>query len=180
MWRRAAPAVLLAGLWLVATGPAAGAHAVLRGSDPAGGASVRRAPGTVTLRFSEAPDPGLSVVHVIDTSGREVSAGGTAPVGAGRRRPGRAVAAGRRRPLELLLGAGAAGRRGSHRPGRVRPAPAPASGPAARRRAGAGRRRAAGHGGRHLERRGRAAGAAAGIRHRPLAGGPRRRGRCAG
>src|SRR6266536_2399787 len=37
MWRRAAPAVLLAGLWLVATGPAAGAHAVLRGSDPAGG-----------------------------------------------------------------------------------------------------------------------------------------------
>src|SRR6266536_2457009 len=95
MWRRAAPAVLLAGLWLVATGPAAGAHAVLRGSDPAGGASVRRAPGTVTLRFSEAPDPGLSVVHVIDTSGREVSAGGTAPVAGS--------------PLELRVPLGALG-----------------------------------------------------------------------
>src|SRR6266536_2073955 len=95
MWRRAAPAVLLAGLWLVATGPAAGAHAVLRGSDPAGGASVRRAPGTVTLRFSEAPGPGLSVGHVIDTSGREVSAGGTAPVAGS--------------PLELRVPLGALG-----------------------------------------------------------------------
>ncbi len=83
MWRRAAAAApaVLAGLWLVATGPAADAHAVLRGSDPAGGASVDRAPAAVTLHFTEAPDPALSVVHVLDSSGREVSAGSTMVAG---------------------------------------------------------------------------------------------------
>jgi copper transport protein len=80
MWRRAALAAVLAGLWLVTTGPAAGAHAMLRGSDPAAGASLDRAPGRVTLTFTEAPDPALSVVHVLDTSGREVSAGPAVPV----------------------------------------------------------------------------------------------------
>jgi copper transport protein len=80
MWRRATLAAVLAGLWLVTTGPAAGAHAMLRGSDPAAGASLDRAPGRVTLTFTEAPDPALSVVHVLDTSGREVSAGPAAPV----------------------------------------------------------------------------------------------------
>jgi methionine-rich copper-binding protein CopC len=76
VWRRAAAAAVLAGLWLVAggAGPAA-AHAMLRGSDPAGGASLERAPRAVTLTFTEAPDPALSVVHVLDTSGRPVSAG---------------------------------------------------------------------------------------------------------
>src|SRR6266536_2039227 len=59
MWRRAAAAAALAGLWLVATGAAdpAGAHAMLRGSDPAGGASLDRSPAAVTLHFTEAPDP---------------------------------------------------------------------------------------------------------------------------
>src|SRR6266536_422166 len=80
MWRRAALAAVLAGLWLVTTGPAASAHAMLRGSDPAAGASLDRAPGRVTLTFTEAPDLALSVVHVLDTSGREVSAGPAAPV----------------------------------------------------------------------------------------------------
>jgi copper transport protein len=83
MWRRAAAAAGLAGLWLVATGPAAGAHAMLRGSDPAGGASLDRAPQAVTLRFTEAPDPALSVVHVLDTAGHEVSAGSVAAVAGG-------------------------------------------------------------------------------------------------
>ncbi len=80
MWRKAARAALLAIAWLLLTGPAAGAHAVLRGSDPAAGASVARAPAAVTLRFTEAPDPALSVVRVLDTAGRVVSrgaAGGT-------------------------------------------------------------------------------------------------------
>lgn len=74
MWRRAAVAAAVAGLWLVASGPAAGAHAVLTSSDPAGGASLDRAPGVVTLQFSEAPDPALSTVHVLDSSGHEVPA----------------------------------------------------------------------------------------------------------
>jgi copper transport protein len=79
MWRRAAVAAALAGLWLVGGGPAAGAHAVLTSSEPAAGASLDRAPGAVTLQFSEAPDPALSTVHVLDSSGHEVPAA-AAPV----------------------------------------------------------------------------------------------------
>jgi copper transport protein len=94
MWRRAAPAALLAIAWLVVTGPAAGAHAVLRGSEPAGGASVARAPDAVTLRFSEAPDPSLSVVRVLDTAGRVVSRGAARTAGS---------------PLELRVPLGAPG-----------------------------------------------------------------------
>jgi copper transport protein len=97
MWRRVAIATLLAGLWIVATGPAAGAHAALRGSDPAAGSSIRRAPGALTLRFSEAPDPGLSAVNVLDTSGREVSGDRGAPTPV----PGA--------PLELRVPLGAIG-----------------------------------------------------------------------
>jgi copper transport protein len=79
VWRRAAVATALAGLWLLASGPAAGAHAVLTSSEPAAGASLDRAPAAVTLRFSEAPDPALSTVHVLDTAGHEVPAA-AAPV----------------------------------------------------------------------------------------------------
>jgi copper transport protein len=89
MWRRVALTTLLAGLWLVATGPAAGAHAMLRAADPAAGSSIERAPRALTLRFSEAPDPGLSAVHLLDALGREVSTGRTTPTA--------------RRPLELRL-----------------------------------------------------------------------------
>ena len=81
MWRGAAPAALLAIVWLLLTGPSAGAHAVLRGSDPAAGASIARAPAAVTLRFTEAPDPALSVVRVLDTAGRVVSSGAAGGAG---------------------------------------------------------------------------------------------------
>ncbi|HYT26962.1 MAG TPA: CopD family protein [Actinomycetota bacterium] len=87
--RRPAVVALLACLWLVATGPAAGAHALLRSSDPASGASLDRAPQAVTVAFTEVPDPRLSIVHVLDTSGRSVEAGKAAAV------PGR--------PLELRV-----------------------------------------------------------------------------
>jgi copper transport protein len=79
----------LAGLWLLATGPAAAAHGALRSSDPAGGSSLDRAPSAVTLRFTERPDPGLSTVRVLDSSGRVVAGGPARPV------PGR--------PAELRL-----------------------------------------------------------------------------
>src|SRR6266540_3287676 len=97
MWRRAAAAAALAGLWLVATGAAdpAGAHAMLRGSDPAGGASLDRSPAAVTLHFTEAPDPALSVVHVLDTAGHAVSTG-----------PAVALAGSRLRAPLPVLGAG--------------------------------------------------------------------------
>ncbi|HYT24916.1 MAG TPA: copper resistance protein CopC, partial [Actinomycetota bacterium] len=84
--RPPAAVALLAGLWLLATGPAAGAHGVLRASDPPGGASLAAPPHAVTLSFSEAPDLGLSSVHVLDTAGRALERGRPEPV------PGRSLA----------------------------------------------------------------------------------------
>jgi copper transport protein len=69
-----------AGLWLLATGPAAAAHGSLQSSDPAGGSSLERAPAAVTLRFSERPDPSLSTVRVLDSGGRIVAGGPARPV----------------------------------------------------------------------------------------------------
>jgi copper transport protein len=86
---RLAMAVAAAGLWLLATGPAAAAHGSLLSSEPAGGSSLERAPAAVTLRFSERPDPGLSTVRVLDSGGRVVAGGPARPV------PGR--------PLELRV-----------------------------------------------------------------------------
>jgi len=55
------------------------AHAVLRSSDPADGASVDRAPRQVTLTFTERPEPRLSTVQVLDADGRPVQAGKAGP-----------------------------------------------------------------------------------------------------
>ena len=77
---RLAALALLAGLWLLATGPAAAAHGVLQSSEPAGGSSLERAPAAVTLRFSERPDPRLSTVRVLDSGGRVVAGGPAQPV----------------------------------------------------------------------------------------------------
>jgi copper transport protein len=78
--RRLVGVVLLAGLWLLASGTAAPAHAVLRSSDPADGASLDRAPRQVTLTFTERPEPRLSTVQVLDADGRPVQAGKAASV----------------------------------------------------------------------------------------------------
>jgi copper transport protein len=86
---RLALLVAVAGLWLLATGPAAAAHGSLLSSEPAGGSSLERAPAAVTLRFSERPDPGLSTVRVLDSGGRVVAGGPARPV------PGR--------PMELRV-----------------------------------------------------------------------------
>jgi copper transport protein len=67
-------------LWLLATGPAAAAHGVLKSSEPAGGSSLERAPAAVTLRFSERPVPDLSTVRVLDSGGRVVAGGPAKPV----------------------------------------------------------------------------------------------------
>jgi copper transport protein len=78
--RRLAAACLLAGLWLVATGPAAGAHGNLRASEPADGSALAQPPRAVLLEFSEAPDRALSAVHVLDAGGRPVERGRVQPV----------------------------------------------------------------------------------------------------
>lgn len=78
--RRLALAAALAGLWLVSSGPPAGAHALLRESDPAGGTSLDRAPRQVVLTFTERPEQGLSSIRVFDIGGRQVGRGNPAPV----------------------------------------------------------------------------------------------------
>jgi copper transport protein len=70
----------LGSIWLVASAPVASAHASLRSSDPADGAIVDVAPAAVILTFTEPPDPTLTVVHVLDSSGREVETGHAQPV----------------------------------------------------------------------------------------------------
>jgi copper transport protein len=77
---RLAVLAAVAGVWLLATGPAAAAHGSLQSSEPAGGSSLERAPAAVTLRFSERPDPDLSTVRVLDSGGRVVAGGPARPV----------------------------------------------------------------------------------------------------
>ncbi len=62
-------------VWVLALVQGAGAHALLRQSDPASGASLERAPRTVTLVFTEEPEPKLSSIRVLDASGQQVNQG---------------------------------------------------------------------------------------------------------
>jgi copper transport protein len=78
--RTAAVAAVLAVLWLLAAAGPAGAHALLRESDPAAGASLERAPRRVVLSFTERPEPGLSSIQVLDTGGQAVQQGAAVAV----------------------------------------------------------------------------------------------------
>jgi copper transport protein len=69
----AAAAIMLGGAFALPR--ATGAHSLLQSSDPAAGSTVPVAPAVVVLIFGEAPDPALSVVKVLDTSGQEVASG---------------------------------------------------------------------------------------------------------
>jgi len=60
-------------------GPAS-AHALLMSSDPAAGANLDSAPTVVTLTFTEAPDPRLSSIQVLDAAGASVTAGAATAV----------------------------------------------------------------------------------------------------
>jgi copper transport protein len=83
---------LLAGVWLAAAGGPAGAHALLRESDPAAGSSLERAPDRIVLTFTERPEEGLSGIQVLDTGGRPVQRGESGPVAGA--------------PLQLAVGLG--------------------------------------------------------------------------
>jgi copper transport protein len=61
----------LAGVGVLAS--PADAHALLKRSVPAAGASLPRAPHQMLLFFTEAPDPGLSTVLLLDSSGQTVA-----------------------------------------------------------------------------------------------------------
>jgi len=67
--------VLFAALALLAGGPSATAHALLRHADPAVGATVRAAPDELLLTFSEAVEPGFSSFSVTDGQGNRVDTG---------------------------------------------------------------------------------------------------------
>lgn len=67
--------VLLAVCATWASVPGAGAHALLAASVPADGASVQDPPSEVVLTFTEAPDPRLASVRVLDATGARMEAG---------------------------------------------------------------------------------------------------------
>lgn len=58
----------------------AGAHASLSSSDPADGALLQSSPSQITLTFTERPDPALTIVHVLDSTGAQVESGPAEPV----------------------------------------------------------------------------------------------------
>ena len=62
-------AAALAALWLFLLTPAAGAHALLVSSSPAANSPLSQSPHQLLLTFSEAVDPKLSFVNVMDSSG---------------------------------------------------------------------------------------------------------------
>ncbi len=74
--RALAGAVAVAGALMWAAAPAA-AHALPQSSDPAPGAELKQAPTAVTIVFGETPDPKLSRLRVLDSSGRDHAVGPT-------------------------------------------------------------------------------------------------------
>ena len=72
--RLALPALIVASALLATAGPADG-HALLKSSQPAAGDSLTAAPAQVTITFTEAPDPRLSAITVVDSTGSGVKAG---------------------------------------------------------------------------------------------------------
>jgi copper transport protein len=58
----------------------ADAHALLRQSVPASGAVLQQSPEAVTIAFTEEPERTLSVIHVLDSSGRQLDASPTQSV----------------------------------------------------------------------------------------------------
>jgi copper transport protein len=58
----------------------AAAHALPQSATPPGGAEVQAAPAVVEITFGETPDPRLSSISVVDSSGKNVDAGPTTVV----------------------------------------------------------------------------------------------------
>jgi copper transport protein len=66
--------------FVVLAAGSASAHALLQSSDPAPNSVVKVAPAELTLTFTEAPDPKLSSVRVVDGNGAAVTSGPVATV----------------------------------------------------------------------------------------------------
>ena len=76
--RAAVRSTVLAVLALVILAGVAFAHALPQSSDPSPGASLAQAPTQVSIVFGERPDPKLSSINVLDTTGTAVTSGPTA------------------------------------------------------------------------------------------------------
>src|SRR5258707_3353251 len=74
---------VLALAWVGLLASPAEAHALLERSYPAAGASLSRAPHAMLLYFTEAPEPSLSTVSLLDSSGQIVPGVGTPAVAPG-------------------------------------------------------------------------------------------------
>ncbi len=70
--RRLGVVLLLAGAAALLAATPAQAHALLKSSVPANGSTVQQAPKTIQLFFTEPPEPALSVVGILDSSGHAV------------------------------------------------------------------------------------------------------------
>jgi copper transport protein len=78
--RRNIAIVLMAGFGLVLATPVARAHGLVRESNPADGAVLEKPPASVQITFTEPPDLDLSVIQVLDSTGRPVETGEPEPV----------------------------------------------------------------------------------------------------
>lgn len=79
--RRLVVAIAFVAIGLIVATPApASAHALLASSSPGAGALLDQPPTSVVLNFTEAPDPALAVVHVLNSGGRAVEKGKPGPV----------------------------------------------------------------------------------------------------
>jgi copper transport protein len=63
-------------LWLIFAATSAGAHALLRDSEPKDGTLLDAPPTEIVIEFTEPPDLGLSQITVVDTDGQSVEVGG--------------------------------------------------------------------------------------------------------
>jgi copper transport protein len=83
--RRAVALVFVIGALVALDAAPAFAHAVLVGTDPVSGASLNRAPKTVTLQFGETVEASLGAIRVFDQRGTRLDVGAPFhPNGAGR------------------------------------------------------------------------------------------------
>jgi copper transport protein len=73
-------AVLMGFAALIALPGVAGAHALLKSSTPAAGADLPAAPHQILMTFTEPPDPTLSLVTLVTSSGATVKTGKVQPV----------------------------------------------------------------------------------------------------
>src|ERR687888_2384266 len=80
MVRRAAVFALLAGAAVLGSAGWASAHALYRSSSPANGAVLKQPPTKVVITFTEHPDPKISVIQVLGTTGRNFAQGQVQPV----------------------------------------------------------------------------------------------------